>query len=237
VTVERQEAFNRNVNGKSLRLTRWLYAPAGREFHVLADDDGLVYYFSGIEGLPSGASPRNAYFVREGYESLREPTPESEPISKPQFQVDLRTGVEMRTRDGVVLSTDLYLPAGARKSPVILIRTPYSKDLEVWSARFFARRGYAVAVQDVRGRGRSGGKWEPYVHEATDGYDAIEWLARQPWSTGKIGMIGASYLGWAQWWAASLRPPHLAAMIPNVIRPNRFSTFHTITAFSNSSAL
>ena len=70
-------------------------------------------------------------------------------------------------------------------------------------------------VQDVRGRFASEGQWEPFVNEAKDGYDTIEWIARQPWSTGKVGMIGGSYLAWVQWFAASLRPPHLTTIIPN----------------------
>jgi putative CocE/NonD family hydrolase len=79
---------------------------------------------------------------------------------------------------------------------VILIRTPYAKGLEELSARFYARRGYVVAVQDVRGRFQSAGRWEPLVHEGRDGYDTIEWLAARPWSTGRIGMAGGSYLAW-----------------------------------------
>ncbi|SPE32616.1 Hydrolase CocE/NonD family protein (fragment) [Candidatus Sulfopaludibacter sp. SbA3] len=74
----------------------------------------------------------------------------------------------------------------------------------------------------MRGRFASEGVWEPFVHEAKDGYDTIEWLAKQPWSNGKVGMIGASYLGWVQWFAASQHPPHLTTMIPNVSPPDPF---------------
>jgi hypothetical protein len=89
-------------------------------------------------------------------------------------------------------------------------------------ARYYARRGYAFAVQDVRGRFGSPGVWEPFLNEKEDGYDTIEWLAVQPWSTGKVGMIGASYLGWVQWLAATQRPPHLVTIIPNVSPPDPF---------------
>ena len=95
-------------------------------------------------------------------------------------------------RDGVLLATDLYLPAGAPKSPVILLRTPYKKEFIEIQARYYARRGYVFAAQDVRGRFASAGQWEPLLHEARDGYDTTEWLAAQPWSSGKVGMIGAS---------------------------------------------
>ena len=88
--------------------------------------------------------------------------------------------------------------------------------------RYYARRGYAVAVQDCRGRFGSEGVWEPFLNEPKDGYDAIEWLAAQPWSNGKVGMIGGSYVGWVQWWAASQHPPHLVTIIPNVSPPDPF---------------
>ena len=109
-------------------------------------------------------------------------------------------------RDGVKLATDLYLPQTDSKVPVILIRTPYKKEMVEIQGRYYARRGYVVAIQDCRGRFGSGGVWEPFLNEAKDGYDAIEWLAAQPWSNGKVGMIGGSYVGWVQWWAASERP-------------------------------
>jgi len=125
-------------------------------------------------------------------------------------------------RDGVKLVTDIYRPAGVEKAPVILVRTPYKKDLNEPQGRFYARRGYVYAVQDCRGRFGSAGTWEPFVNEAKDGYDAIEWLAKQPYSSGKVGMIGGSYLGWVQWWAASMHPPHLATIIPNVSPPDPF---------------
>lgn len=238
VTVERQDSFDVSINGKTLHLTRWLFAPAGREFHALADDAGRIYLLSGIPGIGGGVSPRNIYFVRESYESLRAPPRDSEPLSQPQYRVELRSSVKLPMRDGILLATDFYLPAGVPKSPVILIRTPYMKEMEELSARFYARRGYVVAVQDVRGRFASEGVWEPFVHEAQDGYDTIEWLARQPWSTGKIGMIGASYVGWVQWWAASLHPPHLAAMIPNVSPPDPLLNLpydHGVFSLANSS--
>jgi putative CocE/NonD family hydrolase len=220
--VERQDTVERVVNGRRLKLTRWVYAPVAHEYHVLADEDGRVYLASGITGFGGGIGERNAVFVREGYEELRETPRENGPISQAKFEVDLKAGIKVPMRDGVKLSTDLYLPTGAPRAPVILIRTPYKKEMEELQARYFARRGYVVAVQDVRGRFASEGQWEPFVHEAKDGYDAIEWLARQPWSSGKVGMIGASYLGWVQWWAASLHPPHLTALIPNVSLPDPF---------------
>ena len=101
---------------------------------------------------------------------------------------------------------------------MILIRTPYSNnvDYQVQDGVYFAQRGYAVAIQDVRGRFDSEGEWAPFLHEAEDGYDAQEWCGTQPWSTGKVGTSGASYLALTQWLAAPLRNRHLAAMAPRV---------------------
>jgi putative CocE/NonD family hydrolase len=136
-------------------------------------------------------------------------------------------------RDGVKLATDLYFPAvkasaGAaaakvpEKLPVILVRTPYKKDMDEILGNFYAHRGYVLAVQDCRGRFGSQGKWEPFVNEPRDGFDAVEWLAARPWASGKVGMIGGSYVGWVQLWAASEKPPHLTTIIPNVAPPDPF---------------
>jgi len=117
--------------------------------------------------------------------------------------------------DGVALATDVTLPAGDGRFPAVLVRTPYSKvnsRILEW-ADFFADFGYAFAAQDVRGRGDSDGVWEAWINEFSDGHDAVEWVAAQPWCDGKVGMLGGSYEGWVQWAAASRHPPHLAAMV------------------------
>jgi uncharacterized protein len=123
--------------------------------------------------------------------------------------------VQVPMADGVSLSTDVVLPAVAGRWPALLVRTPYSKVNEriLGWADFFADYGYAVVAQDVRGRGDSEGVWEPWISEFDDGYDAVEWIAAQPWCTGKVGMLGGSYEGWVQWAAASRHPAHLAAMV------------------------
>jgi uncharacterized protein len=123
--------------------------------------------------------------------------------------------VQVPMADGVSLSTDVVFPASGGEWPVILIRTPYSKvsDRILEWASFFADYGYAVVAQDVRGRGDSDGEWEPWVNEFGDGHDTVEWIAAQPWCTGKVGMLGGSYEGWVQWAAAARHPAHLAAMV------------------------
>ena len=115
-------------------------------------------------------------------------------------------------RDGVSLATDIYLPSGDGKFPVVLIRTPYNKDGARSQCTTFAARGYACVAQDCRGRFASQGEFYAFINEGKDGFDAIEWAARQPWSNGKVGTFGGSYLAWDQFHASMYRPPHLVAM-------------------------
>ena len=125
-------------------------------------------------------------------------------------------------RDGVKLATEVYLPIGQPGPfPVILTRSPYNEippnpgsDCNNAQYGFLASNGYAVLNQDVRGMYRSEGTFNAMVQEANDGYDAIEWAAAQPWSTGKVGTIGPSYVGLTQWQPAIHTPPHLKAMAP-----------------------
>ncbi len=124
-------------------------------------------------------------------------------------------------RDGVLLATDIYLPAKngrpvKGKFPAILGRTPYDKSNftsgAIFKPVFFAERGYAIVRQDVRGRYKSQGEFYPYINEGPDGYDTIEWIAEQPWSDGIVGTEGLSYSGAVQEALATERPPHLRAM-------------------------
>ena len=125
------------------------------------------------------------------------------------------TSVPMR--DGVVLRAYVGLPAGKGPFPVLVYRTPYGAMHALHDYTTFRRavgRGYAVVVEDVRGRYGSGGIFVPYENEGNDGYDTIEWAAKQPWSNGKVGTFGLSYPGAVQWLAAVENPPHLVAMVP-----------------------
>ena len=137
--------------------------------------------------------------------------------------------LEVPMRDGVVLAADVYRPAGARPAPTLLTRTPYGKEFTHYiSAGNFllplklAEDGYAVVVNDVRGRFGSGGEFAPYVHDAADGYDALEWSARQPWSNGETGVFGCSYLGLTTLLAAREAPPSLRCAIAMVAPANPF---------------
>ncbi len=130
----------------------------------------------------------------------------------------MRTYFDVRVpmRDGVELSTDIWLPDSQRQYPTILIRTPYQKapQFRRYQLSYFIENGYAVVLQDVRGRGHSDGEFHFYFGEGEDGYDTIEWVAQQQWSNGGVGTSGGSYLGTVQWLAALERPPHLRCMIP-----------------------
>ncbi|MFJ7305137.1 CocE/NonD family hydrolase [Streptomyces sp. NPDC099088] len=128
----------------------------------------------------------------------------------------------VRMRDGVRLATDVYLPDGTDGAPLpaVLVRLPYDKNSRYVYfdkiAALFTGRGYALVVQDVRGKFRSGGQTLPFLREPLDGYDAIEWITHQPWSDGVVGMFGDSYYGFTQWAAVAAEHPALRAIVPRV---------------------
>lgn len=133
-------------------------------------------------------------------------------------RVSMLTDVAVPMRDGVTLYADVYVPEGDGPYPVLLMRTPYGRAQahpKVYvHPTWYARRGYIVVVQDVRGRWTSEGEWYPLIHEAADGYDSVEWAAKLPKSNGRVGMYGFSYEGATQLLAAVAAPPHLAAIVP-----------------------
>jgi putative CocE/NonD family hydrolase len=151
-----------------------------------------------------------------------------------EIVIDRDVAVPMR--DGVVLRADIYRPADGGPYPVLVLRSPYGK--QGFHPEGHAKAGYIVVCQDVRGRYASGGTFESFVrartHDAEDGYDTVEWAARLPGSTGKVGTFGASYNAFLQWRLAAMRPPSLVAMAaesipahytdlegPGTIRPGR----------------
>jgi putative CocE/NonD family hydrolase len=128
---------------------------------------------------------------------------------------DLRWAVKIPMRDGVTLNATVIQPHMQKDSlPVIFTFTPYIGDSYLDRAMYFAQHGYVYALVDVRGRGNSGGAFEPFVNEAKDGYDVVEWLAKQPYSNGKVTMWGGSYAGFDQWTTLKEFPPHLATIVP-----------------------
>jgi len=131
--------------------------------------------------------------------------------------ITVERDVEARMRDDVILRADVYRPQIKESVPVLVLRTPYGK---AWTETSFAltaaERGYAVVIQDTRGRWASDGDGTPFIHEMSDGYDTVEWAAHQPWANGQAGMFGLSYMGYTQFAAAALCPPSLRTIIPNV---------------------
>jgi putative CocE/NonD family hydrolase len=134
--------------------------------------------------------------------------------------------VMVAMRDGVRLATDIYRPDDTASHPVLVQRTPYSKSNAwfvgglIFNPLDAVEREYVVLVQDTRGRFKSEGVWEPFVHEAADGFDTVEWAAAQPWSNGNIGIYGSSYMGVTAVQAAIAAPPHLKAAMAYVTGSN-----------------
>src|ERR1700759_2212204 len=134
--------------------------------------------------------------------------------------VRLERGVRCRMPDGVELVSDHYYPAGDEQQPTLLMRQPYGRDIAstvvyahpVW----FARHGYHVVIQDVRGRGDSGGKFYAFLDEAQDGAETIAWLRGHWASNGSIGMYGFSYQGATQLLAAAQQPQGLVCIAPHM---------------------
>jgi uncharacterized protein len=137
-----------------------------------------------------------------------------------KYEVTVERNAAARMRDGVTLRADIYRPKADGKFPVLLVRTPYDKQGTMNFGLRAAERGYVVIAQDVRGRFTSEGEWYPFKNESSDGYDTVEWAAALPYSDGKVGMFGGSYVGATQYLAAIAKPPHLAGICPTVTASN-----------------
>ena len=149
------------------------------------------------------------------------------PVHEQLFDIIEEENVPIRMRDGTLLRADIYRPDAPGQFPGLLFRTPYDKrrsdygrETYIPIGREAANRGYAVVMQDVRGRFESGGEFYPFfshdqVVDAEDGFDTVEWIASLPFCDGKVGTFGDSYGAWTQWELARLRPPHLVTMLPS----------------------
>ena len=137
-------------------------------------------------------------------------------------------------RDNVELNATLYLPktpdGSPKNTPVIFTLTPYISDTYHVRGAYFASHGYAFALVDVRGRGNSGGDFEPFANEPRDGYDVVEWLAKQPFCDRKVATWGGSYAGFDQWATAKEFPPHLATIVPAAAAhpPLDYPSYHNV---------
>ena len=157
----------------------------------------------------------SALYVTPAQQTAAQPAAAAPSIKKTEQMVAMR--------DGVKLATSIFLPEGAGPFPVVLQRTPYGKEAFSTGAPAWTKAGFAFVVQDSRGKGKSEGAYHPFVEDPQDGFDTIEWCAKQPWSTGKVGMYGASAMGIAANLAAMENPPHLVAAFVMVARSSIYS--------------
>ncbi len=159
---------------------------------------------------------------------------------QPNYAVDMRLNIRTPMRDGVDLSSDIYLPQASGKFPTVLMRTPYDNNtsLLIEKAMRLANSGYACVIQDVRGRWDSDGVHYALFGHGPDGFDTQEWIGQQEWSDGKIGMAGGSYLGWVQWQSAPHRSQYLTCIAPRVMCGDLYSgLIHPGGAFQLNVAL
>jgi putative CocE/NonD family hydrolase len=146
------------------------------------------------------------------------------PGSQPRLEVRVLHDRRVPLRDGISLSADVYLPLGAQGLPTIVQWTPYESTRErfiAWGA-WFAQRGYAAVVVDVRGRYESEGQFTAWLHDGPDAHDTLTWAAGEQWSNGRIGTWGRSYGGLVQWQLAHLGHPNLCCLAPQVIHDDYF---------------
>ncbi len=136
--------------------------------------------------------------------------------SEPIHGLRILRDVKVPMRDGVKLSANVFLPDAKGRFPVVFQRMPYGASGRD-PGEFYAQRGYALVIQDCRGRHDSEGEFYPFRDDTPDGLDSLDWICAQPWSNGRVGMFGPSYLGGVQWAVAGERHPALQAIVPNVI--------------------
>ena len=184
--------------------------------------------FLSVVSLTARAEHKNAspYKVQPAAAQPAQSAAQTAPRDQRAYAMKIDFDRRVKMRDGVELSADVYRPDAPGQFPVILDRTPYVKasggTRRVDRMRKYVEQGYVFVVMDVRGRGDSDGHFIPYRADGEDGYDAIEWCAAQPWSSGKVGTYGGSYEGMNQWLAAVQQPPHLTTMIALVSPSDQF---------------
>jgi len=165
-----------------------------------------------------------------------------EGIREPQYPVRIERDATMTTSDAIALVADVYRPQTDEKTPTILVRIPFTKTFKNSLGadavgRFWASRGYTVVIQGTRGRYKSGGVYYPLLPERRDGIETLQWLARQPWFDGRLGMWGGSAFGYSQWVLADQSEPGPTALMIQISSTDFRRMFHPGGAFSLESAL
>ncbi len=219
VEVTRKKARTIEVGGKKQVANVYLARLATVEFDIyLGEDAKFAAWDVPSQKLQAVAAGRENFLV--------DPSTLYPELSQPVMTTRAEKAVKIKMRDGVELVADIVRPADDAKHPVILERTPYGREvMSQLEGEWWAKRGYVHIVQDVRGRNDSAGEWRPFVHERKDGYDTIDWIAKQSWSDGNVGMIGGSYLGSVQWSAAVETHPALKCIVPQVSPTDPFFNF------------
>ncbi len=221
----RNRVIESKIDGQSAKATHWALQDATLPMDLVIGTDNQ--FLAAIDVT------RDVVLVRRGFESFTIVGDWNAPsVSPSRYAVRELNGVAMHARDGVKLSTLVYLPEGEGANgpfPAIFVRTPYGiTDLidRYWP---YVARGYAVVLQATRGRAywdptnRSEGDWTPMIDEPSDGADALAWIAKQPWSDGQICMEGDSYVGYTQWTATMAGNPALKCIIPESSMGTAFS--------------
>ncbi len=195
----------------------WQVSSGALKFELVTDKDLTILG----ENVPS----QSLMIVADGFADLFvDPLAKYPELSPPTLAAGkIVRGEKAAMRDGIHLVHDRIGPEKEGKYPVILTRTPYGRGPQMVQGEFYAKRGYIFISQDCRGREESEGEWDPFTSERNDGFDTVEWIAKQPWCDGNVGMIGGSYGGAVQWQAAVEQPKALKCIIPQVSPPDAFT--------------
>lgn len=219
IDVSKKRTHTIESGGKKQVLDIYLLRLPGVDIDIYVADNSE---FAGME-IPS----QRLKVSRAGFENaVVDPSTLYPELSQPAMQTKTEKNARIKMRDGTELAADIFRPVVDGKYPAILVRTPYGRQQSAMiEGEWWAKRGYVYIAQDVRGRNDSDGEWNPFVHERKDGYDTIDWIAKQAWSNGSVGMIGGSYLGYVQWSAAVETHPALKCIVPQVSPPDMFFNF------------
>ncbi len=211
----RHGELHESANGRTVPAVRWVQRDATNPLDfVFTNDDKLVAAIDVSNDI---------VLVRRGYERFTTVGRwRDAKLSQPKYGYRALPQAMVPMSDGVKLATLVYLPQGdvSGPFPVILVRSPYGIGGQIGDYWPYAARGYALVFQATRGtsyldpKHKSEGVWEPMVREPKDGADALAWITKQPWSSGKICMAGASYVGYTQWAATMAGNPALKCIIP-----------------------
>lgn len=221
-TTKNQEVFTKRQNTS--------YFQRNKSFPL-----DLFYDQDGIYSVVMCGRDYTALLIRKGMESKTiltdwetlypgDTEKDGEHQPGPVYTVESKGTFWVPTRDGEKLATDVYVPKNSEQStfPTVLVRTPYGRCGGKETYYRYVQRGYAVVIQDTRGREDSTGEWLPQFYEIEDGDDTLNWIAAQDFSDGQVSMTGGSYLGYVQWAAAASGNPHLKAMLSSVCAGSAF---------------